>query len=215
MTPGGGESVAPARPAASIMLIRDSPAGPEVLLVERNPAQRFMGGAWVFPGGACEEADGDESATAIRELEEEAGIVVAPTPVPPRFSRWVTPAEVELRFDTHFFLALASAGAEPHVDGHECVAARWIRPQRALDAGETGELLLVRPTISHLEALAGFTSAAQALAVARTRHVLPLDPDVLARGGVARVLMPGDPGYPHPPRAVQPSRDGVVRPAPP
>ena len=34
-----------------------------------------MGGAWVFPGGAtAHEDDADHAATAVRELEEEAGV---------------------------------------------------------------------------------------------------------------------------------------------
>jgi 8-oxo-dGTP pyrophosphatase MutT (NUDIX family) len=53
--PGPGEElnqgkVADAREAASLILLRDGSEGPEVLLVQRNPEQRFMGGAWVFPG---------------------------------------------------------------------------------------------------------------------------------------------------------------------
>jgi 8-oxo-dGTP pyrophosphatase MutT (NUDIX family) len=39
-----------------VILLRDGPDGPEVLLVERNPAQRFMGCAWVFPGGGADAA---------------------------------------------------------------------------------------------------------------------------------------------------------------
>jgi hypothetical protein len=39
-----GEVTEP-RQAASIIVLRDSPDGPEVLLVQRNPKQRFMGGA--------------------------------------------------------------------------------------------------------------------------------------------------------------------------
>src|ERR687885_2857912 len=113
----------PARLAASLILLRDSPTGPEVLLVRRNPAARFMGGAWVFPGGAVH---GDESPAdaALRELDEEAGVELeagADALVP--FSRWITPAEVKLRFDTFFFAVEAPAGAEPRVDGAECVAA--------------------------------------------------------------------------------------------
>ena len=46
-----GKAVEP-RPAASLILLRDGPDGAEVLLVQRNPEQRFMGGAWVFPGAA-------------------------------------------------------------------------------------------------------------------------------------------------------------------
>ncbi|MGI9095126.1 MAG: NUDIX hydrolase, partial [Thermoleophilaceae bacterium] len=77
----------------------------------------------------------------------------------------------------------------------ECVDVRWIRPQAALDAGARGELMLVVPTIKHLEQLAGHESVAEALVTARARKVAPVQPRVLVEGGVARVLVPGDPGY--------------------
>lgn len=176
-------------------MLRDSDEGPEVLLVERNSAQRFMGGAWVFPGGATHSEDASELETAVRELEEEAGIALTEDAEPVRFSRWITPAEVELRFDTHFFVVRAPEGAEPAVDGGECVAARWVRPQDALDAGESGALKLVFPTIRHLEELARFRSVQEALATARSRKVMPVEPKLLVQGGVAQVLMPGEPGY--------------------
>src|ERR671932_129909 len=69
------------RQAASIVVLRDSAAGPEVLLVQRNPEQRFMGGAWVFPGGAVREQDESHAGTALRELREEAGVALASTVV--------------------------------------------------------------------------------------------------------------------------------------
>src|SRR5436305_7780946 len=68
-----GEEV-PARPASSVILLRDEPDGPEVLLVRRNPESRFMPGAWVFPGGALRDGDAGPAATGARELEEEAGL---------------------------------------------------------------------------------------------------------------------------------------------
>lgn len=52
--------VAP-RDAATLLLLRDSPRGPEVFCVERNKASRFMGGALVFPGGKLDAADSAES----------------------------------------------------------------------------------------------------------------------------------------------------------
>jgi len=199
-TPTTGEElssrgVSPARDAATLILLRDSAGGPEVLLVRRNPEQRLMGGAWVFPGGATHAGDGDEAQTAIRELEEEARIALPDDAELVRFSRWITPAEVRVRFDTHFFLARAPDGARATADGNECVEARWLRPRDALDAGDRGELKLVFPTIRHLEQLAEFPSVADALAAARGRKVLPVQPRVLVEGGVARVLMPGEPGY--------------------
>src|SRR5437764_7686924 len=81
----------PARLAASVIVLRDSPDGPEVLLVQRTPEARFMGGAWVFPGGAVDAGETVEQ-TARRELEEEAAIdLPTETPLTP-FSRWITPA---------------------------------------------------------------------------------------------------------------------------
>src|SRR5215210_6051002 len=106
-----------AREAASLILLRDSPAGPEVLLVQRNPEQRFMGGAWVFPGGAVHEGEGDPGLTAVRELEEEAGVRMDDPGALVPFSRWITPKEVKVRFDTWFFAAEAPEGAEAQPDG--------------------------------------------------------------------------------------------------
>jgi 8-oxo-dGTP pyrophosphatase MutT (NUDIX family) len=184
-----------AREAASLILLRDTAAGPEVLLVQRNPEQRFMGGAWVFPGGSTHGDDGDELATAIRELEEEAGIELPEGHELVRFSRWITPAQVKVRFDTHFFVAEAPEDAEPTVDGSECVAWRWVRPQQALDLHRDDELMLVFPTIKHLEQLARFGTVSETLETARASRVLPVEPRVLVHGGVAQVVLPGEPGY--------------------
>ena len=154
-----------------------------------------MGGAWVFPGGSTHGDDGDELGTARRELEEEAGIALVGDTELVRYSRWITPAQVKVRFDTHFFVARAPEGAREKVDGSECVDARWITPQAALDAGARDELFLVFPTIKHLEQLAEHTSVQDALDTARARRVQPVEPRVLVDGGVAQVLLPGEPGY--------------------
>lgn len=190
--------IKPARLAATAIVLRDGAGGLEVLLVQRNPQQRFMGGAWVFPGGAVGEEDdgGDPAAAALRELEEEAGLILENTDALVAFSRWITPEEVTIRFDTFFFVAAAPSNAEPRVDGAECVDARWIRPADALAAGERGELMLVFPTIKHLEQLARLDSVEHALASARSRVVEPILPKVVHGDGEAHVLLPGEPGYP-------------------
>jgi 8-oxo-dGTP pyrophosphatase MutT (NUDIX family) len=183
------------RQAATLVLLRDGSEGPEVLLVRRNPQQSFMGGAWVFPGGALQEGDLDLSAAAVRELAEEAGIKLPPETELVPWSRWITPEEVKVRFDTWFFMAEAPPGAEPTPDGGECVDARWLRPAAALDAHSRDELMLVFPTIKHLEALANFESVAAALAGARRQETVPVQPKVVIRGDSARILLPGEPGY--------------------
>jgi 8-oxo-dGTP pyrophosphatase MutT (NUDIX family) len=159
-----------------------------------------MGGAWVFPGGAVhgdDETDGVPGpvGAALRETEEESGLQLAgPDELVP-FSRWITPAQVKIRFDTWFFVARAPDGAEVTIDDAEVVDYRWLRPQDALDAGARDELMLVFPTIKHLEELTEFRSVEQALGEARGRKVMPVEPRVLIDGGIARVLMPGEPGY--------------------
>ena len=45
------------RPAATVMLVRDGTGGPEVMMVRRHPGNVFVGGAYVFPGGAVDPGD--------------------------------------------------------------------------------------------------------------------------------------------------------------
>lgn len=193
-----GEETKP-RAAASAIVLRDAGPGAEgieVLLVQRNPAARFMGGAWVFPGGAVHEGDAEPAAAALRELREEAGIALSGVDALLPFSRWITPAEVKVRFDTWFFVAPAPAGAEPACDGEECVDARWLRPVEALAAGRREEMLLVFPTVKHLEQLSELRSTEHALATAAGRRVEPILPRVVvAEDGTASVVLPGEPGY--------------------
>ena len=158
-----------------------------------------MGGVWVFPGGAVDahEGDGDEAhrVAAIRELREEAAIALDDPGALVKFSRWITPAEVRIRFDTHFFLAALPDGQEPQVDGEECVDLGWFTPSGALDAYRAEEIALVFPTIKHLEQLSEFSSVEELMAYAGGREVQPVQPKVLLEGEVARIVLPGEPGY--------------------
>ena len=83
------------RPAATLILLRDSAAGPEVLLLQRTKSAVFLGGAYVFPGGSIDATDSsliarllglDEAPVepaaeywiaAVRECFEEAGVLIA------------------------------------------------------------------------------------------------------------------------------------------
>jgi 8-oxo-dGTP pyrophosphatase MutT (NUDIX family) len=193
-----GEATVP-RPAATVILLRGGDERLDVLLVQRNPNAHFMGGAWVFPGGAVDRGEGEGQsalrAAAVRELAEEAGIELSDPGLLVPFSRWITPAEVKTRFDTWFYLAALPAGASPTVDGSEIVASRWYTPAAALDEASKGQLFLVFPTIKHLEQLAGFASANALMAHARNRDVRPVQPRIVMSGETARIALPGEPGY--------------------
>jgi 8-oxo-dGTP pyrophosphatase MutT (NUDIX family) len=95
--------IPPIRPAATVIVLRDTVTGPEVFLVRRHHAVAFMAGAHVFPGGRVDEGDQGadpswcdgvvEAATKLpgvpaeaalafhhataRELFEEAGVLLA------------------------------------------------------------------------------------------------------------------------------------------
>lgn len=78
------------RPAATLILLRDSAEGPEVLMMQRAKASAFLGGAYVYPGGALDPADSDSKrilgkcdehllpykVAAVRECFEESGILL-------------------------------------------------------------------------------------------------------------------------------------------
>jgi 8-oxo-dGTP pyrophosphatase MutT (NUDIX family) len=202
--PAPGEELnagAPTQPrqAASVIVLRGGATALEVLLLRRNPAARFMPGAWVFPGGAVDahEGEGDVAhrAAAVREVAEETGLTLPDAAALVKFSRWITPAQIATRFDTHFFLAPAPPGQEPRPDGAEMVDLAWHTPQGALDAYARGELALVFPTIKHLEQLAGFPTADRLIAWATGREVVAVEPRVRITGETARVVLPGEPGY--------------------
>jgi 8-oxo-dGTP pyrophosphatase MutT (NUDIX family) len=199
------------RLAATVILVRPSPAGPQVLLLRRSAASAFMPGAFVFPGGSVEEADytrgrpqGWEDAriaaeprdahalvhAAVRELREEAAIEIATSQLV-LFSHWITPPGESRRFDTFFFVAPAPPDAVGIADSVETHDARWITPTQALAAAHTGELLLFFPTIKHLERLAAFDSIDALLAFAREKPIVTIRPDRPAREAVLPSALEG------------------------
>ncbi len=69
-----------ARDAATIIVARDAPEGPEIFCVERNKKSRFLGGAIVFPGGKLDEADRDRAWDALSSAPGFARESFAPDP---------------------------------------------------------------------------------------------------------------------------------------
>ena len=190
------------RPAAAVILLRRGgkhrAGGLEVLMGRRTSKARFMADVWVFPGGAVDGDSTDDRAhrlTAVRELEEEAGVTLPQPDELVPFARWITPEQVKVRYDTWFYLALAPPHSSPRPDGEEIVETAWFAPGDALERHERGDLLLVFPTIHKLRVLSGFSNAEEALATTRAANVEPILPRVDASGSEPRILLPGDYGY--------------------
>ncbi|MFO1197061.1 MAG: MBL fold metallo-hydrolase [Burkholderiaceae bacterium] len=62
------------RPAATILLLRDTAHGLEVLMTRRSATASFAPGAYVFPGGALDIADGSEQARAVSRSRASQGM---------------------------------------------------------------------------------------------------------------------------------------------
>jgi 8-oxo-dGTP pyrophosphatase MutT (NUDIX family) len=74
------------RRSAVLILLADDEGSPDVLLTERASTLRAHAGQVSFPGGRTDPGDADAVATALREAEEETGLVpsgVAPLAVLP------------------------------------------------------------------------------------------------------------------------------------
>ncbi|MFQ5666708.1 MAG: NUDIX domain-containing protein [Candidatus Binatia bacterium] len=193
-----------AHPAATVVLLRDGAGGCEVLLVRRNARLAFHGGAWVFPGGRVDPEDYTGTAgptdivaaarnAAVREAREEAGVTVRRDDLVP-LSRWITPAGLPKRFDAWFFAARAASDTV-QVDGSEIHAHRWIRPAAALAAHGEGQLDLPPPTFVTLTGLAGYCTAAEALAAVACRRFETFVPRLHAVADGACTLYAEDAGY--------------------
>jgi 8-oxo-dGTP pyrophosphatase MutT (NUDIX family) len=125
------------RPAASLVVLRESAVGPEVLMGRRGARHRFMPNRLVYPGGAVDPADasaqvatpmplharrrlalGGDAAlahalgvAAARELEEETGLTLGAPPAldgVDYLCRAVTPASLPMRFDARFLVVDAA-----------------------------------------------------------------------------------------------------------
>ena len=208
--------------ASTVLLLRHSASGPEVLLLKRNSNALNMADVWMFPGGKVDEGDHGSSeidrvkAAAVRELEEEADVLL-PVAALTHFSHWLTPAGMKRRFATWFFVAELPEDAAVSVDGEEMVEARWVRPEDAVAEHQAGKLRLPPPTVVSLIDLSQHQSVDAAVAKARRRVPPYFFPKVCAKDPEDIVMLyPGDAGYELGDRSVEGARhraiwvDGVI-----
>ncbi|WP_438854269.1 NUDIX hydrolase [Agromyces sp. M3QZ16-3] len=156
--------------AATVVILREGPRGVEVLLGERNHRGSFAG-AWVFPGGAVDEADGagdpiDSVAAArraaVRETFEEVGLELSEGDLV-EFALWHPPKGVPKRMRTRFFAARAP-DSEVRLATDELVQVEWFTPTEALEHHADGALTLFPPTWVTLHELRNATDVDAALA---------------------------------------------------
>lgn len=155
-------------PAATVILLRDSAVGPQVLMLERVARGSFAG-MWVFPGGRVDPEDrypedGDDEVAparraAAREAFEETALTISPETLVVH-SHWMPPPIEEKRFSTWFFVGAAPTG-DITLHEHEATHHQWIVPSDALDAHREGKLALAPPTWMTLRSLTGADTVAE------------------------------------------------------
>lgn len=195
------------RPASTVVVVRETPGpeGFEVLMVRRNDKVAFMAGAYVFPGGRVDDddvarANGDAAQAhrlaAVREVQEEAGVVVDPDELV-LIAHWVTP-EIEIRrYDTRFFLVRMPEGQHARHDAGETTELAWLSPRQAIDRGQRGEIMLPPPTWTTLKRLHRHHSVSDLFAWARSVTLIPrVQPHFLKDADQSVLTLPGDPTYP-------------------
>jgi 8-oxo-dGTP pyrophosphatase MutT (NUDIX family) len=191
--------------AATVVLLRDSTAGMEVLMLRKNSKITF-GGMWVFPGGKIDpqdyptgsaEADHDAAArqAAVRETQEEAGLELDAQHFV-WFAHWTPPPGPQKRFATWFFAAQTQGDQAIKIDDGEIKEHAWLNPADALQRHAAGEIDLVPPTWVTLHYLSCYPNASAMLQrmaeepakVYATRVVKAQDGDRVA-------MWEGDAGY--------------------
>ena len=122
------------RDAATVMLVRDGDAGMEVFMLRRNLNSDFVGGAYVFPGGAVDEADRHADLEAVCEgrSDDEASVLLGVEKG--GLAYWV--AAVRECFEEAGVLLANQADGSVVSLADEAVAGRYRGHRKAVDAGE-------------------------------------------------------------------------------
>jgi 8-oxo-dGTP pyrophosphatase MutT (NUDIX family) len=185
--------------AATVVLLRDTAAGPECLMLHKNRGQAF-GGAWVFPGGRVEPGDGSGDAgtraAAVREVREETGLQIDAGRLVP-LAHWSPPRNAPRRYLTWFFVTALPPGArDVVVDGGEIGDHVWTTPAAALDRHARGEIELLPPTWMTLRRLAPHADVAAALADAAAGPVERFATRIAQHDGMLVALWEQDVAYP-------------------
>ncbi|MFZ2106864.1 MAG: NUDIX hydrolase [Roseiarcus sp.] len=111
------------------------------------------------------------------------------------FAHWITPPILPKRFDTHFYIAAAPSDQIAIHDGLESVDSVWINPARALAEADAEKYTLVFATRLNLQMLAQSPNAASAMAAARIRRIVTVEPVAVKTESGYTMRIPIEAGY--------------------
>ena len=179
--------------------------------------------------GTAPDLAGGLFVAALRETYEEAGVLFAhgadahtgaaadfharvlsgsmrlQTQAVHPWSRWITPrmpSVTNKRFDTRFFIAVLPPGQKAAHDNVEATESAWLRPRAALEQYWAREIELAPPQIMSLAHLARYSTAAEAMAQARSQLPPLIMPEAFQENDERIICYPGHPRHPVPARAL-------------
>jgi 8-oxo-dGTP pyrophosphatase MutT (NUDIX family) len=109
------------------------------------------------------------------------------------FAHWITPTLNPKRFDTHFFLASVPEGHAGRHGGRESVDSIWITPEDAV--ADSTKWTVVFPTKLNLLKLAKSRTVADAIAAARAKPPVTVEPLIEQRADGQYLCIRNDAGY--------------------
>lgn len=211
------------RAASTLLVVRDSSAGIEIVMGKRPPGGPF-GDVWVFPGGAVDPEDfraapDTETAwrlAALRETWEEVGLALtdpAGAEIPGgEGSVHLRMAAAGITFATERLVYLSNWVTPRMISkrfdtrffvitadgalrsGDELADVSWISASRALDLHDRAEFPMIFPTVSHLRYVQRFGTVAEFLTEARSLDVIPaIEPRPFER--INRLIVDNDPRF--------------------
>ena len=206
--------------SATVLILRHSSSGVEVLLAKRNHTLKFLPDHWVFPGGALEKGDHAQQCdlqqalrnAAVREVEEEVTIVIAPEQLN-YFAHWVTPASAEKRYSTHFYWTFIdqTTAAQAKVDGSELVALQWFQAADAIAQQASAQLPMLPPTLVSLMRLVACENEASVQSNLSYDKFDSITPKMALLGDDLLMLYPGDIAFESAQPAAFAKTDGLHR----
>ena len=111
------------------------------------------------------------------------------------YGHWITPTWAPRRFDTHFFLVAAPPDQHVALDAEESAHGSWMRPRDVIAETDAGKHALVAVTRFSLELLDTWGTVDEALAAARRRKIVTVQPQREKVDGGWLLRIPEEAGY--------------------
>ena len=190
----GADDWSPEQLALRVGAIREAFEECGVLLAREGSNPALIGPTRLAELGARYRVLLDRGEIGIADMLETEGLMLACEELVP-FAHWITPTFMPKRFDTYFYLAIAPPQQIALHDGREMVDSVWLRPADALAQAAAGSRTIVPATLLNVAKLGFSSTVAEALAAARAKPVVTVQPELVEQAEGILLRIPAEAGY--------------------